>query len=100
MKNLPHTIDKKTVDVKKAIPHAIHQVWLPCVCVPVCVCVRACVCVLCVMTLYHNHVVDCGCNTNISVLSSALLVSIRGGCARVTQRHPSAWTSHSKPTHY
>ena len=26
MKNIPHTIDKRTVDAKRAIPHAIHQV--------------------------------------------------------------------------
>ena len=26
MKNLPHTIDGRTVDAKRAIPHAIHQV--------------------------------------------------------------------------
>ena len=27
MKHLPHTIDKRTVDTKRAIPHAIHQVY-------------------------------------------------------------------------
>ena len=26
MKNLPHTIDGRQVDAKRAIPHAIHQV--------------------------------------------------------------------------
>lgn len=26
MKNIPHTIDKRTVDAKRAIPHALHQV--------------------------------------------------------------------------
>ena len=43
MKNIPHTIDKKTVDVKKAIPHAIHQV-LVCICVHVYSMIIQCVC--------------------------------------------------------
>ena len=29
MKNLPHTIDGRQVDAKRAIPHAIHQVYAP-----------------------------------------------------------------------